>query len=219
MSETPENAQGNGTVSAKQEFRDEAIEFVKMIVWFLILFGILRIFVVEGYEVTGDSMEPTLCDRDRILVFKLSHKLSQFSLFSGIEPLEPGDVVVFDSQVESGKRYVKRLVAKGIREPQRNTASAQGHDGEPDQAKNVRVLLDNGTLYVNNKRQQEDYLPSRHSTSMEICETLLPPNTYFVLGDNRRVSKDSRSFGPIDDEYIIGKAVFRFWPLTRIGTL
>lgn len=203
--------------TAKQEFKHEAVELVKMVAWFLILFGILRTFVVEGYEVQGDSMLPTVHDRERILVFKLPHNLSKLSWFSGLEPLKQGNIVVFDSTVEPDKRYIKRVIAHGLNEPRRNTVAAEGRENTPDDL--VNVQFQNGTVYVNYKRVSEDYLPVKPGACDETDEVNLAPRQYYVLGDNRRVSKDSRSFGPVDDRQIIGRAIFRFWPLSKFGPL
>lgn len=206
--------------TAREELKHETFEIVKMVVWFLILFGILRTFVVEGYEVEGDSMLPTLGDRERILVFKLTHNLGKLSLFSGVQALEAGDIVVFDSSTESNKRYVKRVIAHGPNKRRRKTVDADGrHEGAASRGETVNVQFQNGTVYVNFKRFNEHYLRTKPAACNETDEVELTPNQFYVLGDNRRVSKDSRSFGPIDDAQVIGKAVFRFWPPSKIGPL
>src|SRR5690606_30289992 len=98
---------------ARQEVKHEVAELVKLVALFLAIFIGLKAFVLEGYEVQGPSMSPTLEDRERILVWKLPHKLHQLSLFSWIEPFDRSDIVVFNSSVEPSKRYIKRVVAKG----------------------------------------------------------------------------------------------------------
>ena len=76
-------------------------------------------------------------------------------------------------------------------------------------------------MYINDRVVVEDYLPEEceHEFPGRVISTSLQPGEYYVLGDNRPVSKDSRSFGAIDEETIIGKAVLRFWPLSRFGLL
>lgn len=212
---------GETSRAARQEFKREAIEFVKMIVWFLVLFAILRTFVVEGYEVQGDSMAPTLTDHERILVFKLPHNLSKLWPFRGIEALKEGNIVVFDSLNEPDKRYVKRVVARGPKRLPSNKVEAGrfGQDASPGEA--ITVKFEEGKVFVNDRRVEETYLPSDTPPCGETCPEawMLPPSSYYVLGDNRPVSKDSRSFGVVDDDHVIGKAVFRFWPLGKFGPL
>ena len=210
--------------AASQEVKREIVEFVKMIAWFLVVFFVVKTYIVEGYEVQGPSMIPTLQDRERILVFKLPHILSQYKLFSGIEALKPEDIVVFDSP-EPNKRYVKRVIAKGppklpgntvVAEPQ----GAEGADQRSDANGSVSVTYDRGNVYVNNKRLSEDYLqPARRGVNDMHSEVRLNPGGYYVMGDNRNVSKDSRSFGQIDDGRLIGKAVLCFWPPSQIRLL
>ena len=199
------------------EMKREIIEFVKMIVWFLAVFFVVKSCVIEGYEVQGPSMIPTLQDRERILVLKLPHLLSShFNLFSDWDAVKPGDIVIFESPVETDKRYVKRVIAKGPHKPVGNTASAQ-QQGSPNA---VSVRVDKGAVYVNNKRITETYLtPEQRESDDPPSEIKVDAGGYFVLGDNRSVSKDSRSFGPIDDKRVIGKAILCFWPPSKMRLL
>ena len=203
----------------RQEIRREIIDFVKLIVWFLILILGLRTYVIEGYEVQGESMEPYIETRERILVLKLPHVLSQFSLFRGIDAIKPGDVVVFDSPGDPDKRYVKRVIAIGPKRDNSRTVGAADRDGQssPDEA--VLVRFDRGAVYVNNHIIEEDYLEADARVSKETQSLTLGPGEYYVLGDNRKSSKDSRSFDAIKDDMIIGKVVLRFWPPRRAGLL
>lgn len=203
----------------KQELKREVLDFVKLVVWFLIIFLGLREYVIEGYEVQGESMEPSLSNNERILVFKLPHELTKFSLFSGINAVEPGDIIVFDSPDASDKRYVKRVIAMGPKELTRRTVDAQGPDESSDTGEKVLVVFDHGDVYVNNHKIEEDYLApvSRHSDERRTL--LLGKGEIYVLGDNRNVSKDSRSFNAISDGAVIGKAVIRFWPPSKIAIL
>lgn len=198
--------------SEKHELRREILDFLKLVAWFLIIFLGLRAYVIEGYEVQGESMEPTLTNNERILVLKLPHELSKFSLFSGIDAIEPGDIVVFDSPDNSGKRYVKRVIALGPKADAGQTAQA-ATDPKPK----VLVTYDRGDIYVNNRRVEEDYLSENARTTHERQELALGAGEYYVLGDNRVVSKDSRSFDAIHDNAVIGKAVLRFWPPSKIS--
>lgn len=206
--------------SQKQEAKREVIEFFKLVFYFLILFIGLRWYAIEGYEVQGPSMEPTLQHGERILVFKLPHILSQFSLFSGLEALHEGDIVVFQSPDDPGKRYVKRVIAKGPQATHGGTVDAKQQDDPNDADAGVRVKFDRGSVYIDHHRLVEAYIPPEENQHTESYpELILENGEYYVLGDHRDVSKDSRIFGPIRDGNIIGKAVLRFWPLGRFSLL
>lgn len=203
----------------KHELRREIVDFLKLVAWFLIIFLGLRAYVIEGYEVQGESMEPTLTNNERILVLKLPHELSKFSLFRGLNAVEPGDIVVFDSPDNSGKRYVKRVIAKGAQARSGQTVSAGSAHAATNPSRQVLVTYDHGDVYVNNRRVEQDYLADNARVTPERQDLALGPGDYYVLGDNRVVSKDSRSFDAIHDNAIIGTAILRFWPPSRISFL
>lgn len=220
MSEAENTTIGADTRQDRQSVQREAVDFVKLVVWFLVVFILLRTYVLEGYEVQGDSMNPNLVNSERILVLKLPHLLSQFGPFRSWQAIEPGDVVVFDSPDNPNKRYVKRVIAVGPKARASSTAAAaESGAGERHAGGAVHVEFDHGRVYVDNHLIEEGYLnpEAKHSGDAQTLD--LGPGEYYVLGDNRPVSKDSRSFEEIHDKQIIGKAVIRFWPPQSISLL
>ncbi len=114
-----------------------------------------------------------------------------------LEPIERGDIVVFRYPRDPSKSYIKRVV---------------GMPGD-------HVLIEDGQLFVNGVRVAEPYVPARYADSRSSPEVVVPSGAYFVLGDHRNMSNDSRDFGPVDEAYIYGKAVFGYWPMDRVGKL
>ena len=141
------------------------------------------VFVVQPVKVEGTSMLPRLHDGERIFVNKL--------IYYGVPPLERGDIVVFWYPEDPSKSYIKRLI---------------GLPGET-------VQLRAGRIFVNGKELQEPYL--EHSLNVAAADeppTYVKPHYYFVMGDNRDHSSDSRYWGLVPEKYIYGKALFRYWP-------
>ncbi len=202
--------------SPKQDAKREVIELVKMVVLFLVLFWTMKTFIIEGFEVEGPSMIPTLQDRERILVFKLPHELTRLPFLHQWQAIKEGDIVVFESTEEANKRYVKRVIAQGPARARGNVAGASATSGSGAE---VHVKFDKGAVYVNNHRVDDSYLVPAERQSHDVDEIDLRPGEYYVLGDHRSVSKDSRNFRAVDDRQIVGKAVFRFWPLSKFGPL
>lgn len=114
-----------------------------------------------------------------------------------LEPIQRGDVVVFRYPRDTSKSYIKRVIAL---------------PGD-------RIRIDEGVLHVNGRQVDEPYVPSMYEDVRSYPETVVPPNSYFVLGDHRNLSNDSRDFGPVDHGFIYGKAVFGYWPVAKMGKL
>ena len=113
------------------------------------------------------------------------------------QPIQRGDVVVFWYPKDPSVSFIKRVV------------------GVPGDT----VELRSGALYVNNVRVEEDYLKLAFRDSDSYSAVTVPKGFYYVLGDHRNSSNDSRSWGEVPVKYIYGKAVFRFWPLVKIGPI
>ncbi|MGC2771188.1 MAG: signal peptidase I [Candidatus Sulfotelmatobacter sp.] len=112
-----------------------------------------------------------------------------------LEPISRGDIVVFRYPRDPSKSYIKRVI---------------GAAGD-------RIRIDGGQVYVNGEALDEDYVPPAYADSRSYPETVVPPESYFVLGDHRSMSNDSRDFGPVNQSYIYGKAVFGYWPMDKVG--
>jgi signal peptidase I len=113
------------------------------------------------------------------------------------EPIQRGDIVVFRYPLDTSKSYIKRVI---------------GVAGD-------RVRIENGQVYVNGQALGEDYVPSEYVDARTYPEATVPTHSYFVLGDHRTKSKDSRHFGPVNERFIYGKAVFGYWPMEKLGRL
>jgi signal peptidase I len=111
--------------------------------------------------------------------------------------IERGDVVVFWYPRDPSVSFVKRVV------------------GLPDDVVEIQA----GQLMVNGRAAREDYLPASFKDTDNLPPTVVRKGYYFVLGDHRRSSNDSRSWGEVPEKYIYGRAVFRFWPLSRLGPI
>ena len=114
-----------------------------------------------------------------------------------LEPIQRGDVVVFRYPRDTSKSYIKRVIA----------------------VPGDRVRIEDGLLYVNDRQITEDYVPSNYEDLRSYAEIVVPAHAYFVLGDHRNLSNDSRDFGPVDERFIYGKAVFGYWPFAKLGKL
>jgi signal peptidase I len=113
------------------------------------------------------------------------------------EPIARGDIVVFRFPRDTSKSYIKRVI---------------GLPGD-------RVVIDKGRVYVNGFLVRESYVPAQYIDVRSMSEVTVPVGSYFVLGDHRSMSSDSREFGPVDQDYVTGKAVFIYWPFEKAGLL
>ena len=114
-----------------------------------------------------------------------------------LEPIQRSDIVVFRYPRDPQKSFIKRVI---------------GVAGD-----HVRIV--DGRVYLNGKLLVEDYVPRTYRDDRSYPDVLVPPDCYFVLGDHRSLSNDSRDFGPVDASYIYGKAVFGYWPMEKVGRL
>lgn len=113
------------------------------------------------------------------------------------EPIERGDVVVFWYPRDRSKSFIKRVI---------------GLPGET-------VLINDGRIYINGRKLDEEFVPPDYLDDSNYGPLPIPPHSYFVMGDHRDSSNDSRMFGPVPRSYIYGKAVFAYWPMDHFGSL
>ncbi len=113
------------------------------------------------------------------------------------EAIERGDVVVFHYPRDPEKSYIKRVIAL---------------PGD-------RLRIDHGQVWLNGKRLSEDYVPDEYRDNVSLAEMVVPTDTYFMMGDHRCISSDSRTFGPVERSLIYGKAVFVLWPARDAGAV
>lgn len=174
------------------------LEFVQSIVLALSVFVLLYLFVAQPNEVKGNSMVPNFIDREYLLTDKLSYRFR--------EP-ERGEVVVFKAPAsepcaEEECEYIKRII---------------GVPGD-------RVEVKDGLVYLNGGPLDEHYLAdgtrTKNGTFMRPGQVVtLGETEYLLFGDNRDHSRDGREFGKIGRKLIVGRAFFRYWPLSSLGMI
>jgi len=147
-------------------------------------------FLYQPVRVEGTSMLPRLEDRDRLFINKFVYHFSAIGR---------GDVVVFrhPAQFDPQRSYIKRVIAL---------------PGDT-------LRIDRGHVFVNGKLLYEPYVPSEYRDNRSQEEIVIPADSYFMMGDHRSISSDSRDFGPVDRSLIYGKAVFVYWPARDVGVV
>ena len=114
-----------------------------------------------------------------------------------MEPIQRGDIVVFHYPRDPSKSFIKRVI---------------GLAGD-------HIRIDTGQVFVNGVSLEEDYVPADYADQRSYAEVIVPENAYFLLGDHRTMSNDSRDFGAVQEKFIYGKAVFGYWPVDKMGRL
>ena len=163
------------------------LELIKIVILAGVTIGLVRFFLFKPFYVRGQSMEPNFHEKDYLIIDELSYRMR--------EP-ERGEVVVFKAPNASKDYYLKRIV---------------GLPGE-----RVKISDDKIIIY-NDEFPQGTVLPETYleKTTYGDVDQTLGTEEYFVLGDNRGASYDSRRFGPIKKSGIVGRAWLRGWPFTR----
>lgn len=175
-----------------KEIVDFIWETAKIIIIALLIVIPIRYFIFQPFFVRGQSMEPNFHDGDYLIVDELSYRFR--------EP-QRGEVVVFKYPRNPSQRYIKRIV--GL--PGEQIKISEG---------NIFITTDRGTLVLD----ESGYLSPHESTSGD-SNVFLGKDEYFVLGDNRFASSDSRRWGPLSKNYIIGRVLFRAWPPNALALI
>lgn len=189
---------GENTFGASALIRRLLVEWVGVIGIALVIAIVVRMFLLQQFYISGPSMETTMFTNNRVLVNKLAYRIGD---------VKRGDVVVFDRATVNGNDVVhddliKRVIALG---------------GETISIKSCIVYI-NGTILA------EPYLPARDTemtdpqdrcSTVDILDVVIPQGEFFLMGDNRPQSYDSRMFGPITREMIVGRAFVIIWPITQ----
>lgn len=179
----------NNSPIQNEDKKSSFFEFVKYTLIALLIVVPFRVYIAQPYIVSGSSMDPTFKDGDYLIVDQLSKRFE--------EPVR-GEVLIIRYPLNPSKFFIKRLIA----------------------FPNEKVEIKDGDVYVYNDENQSgiklesDYV---FYTKKENYTILLRDNEYFVMGDNRAGSSDSRIWGPLPKENIVGKPIFRLLPIKNIS--
>ena len=178
------------TVREKPSTSRNLVEWVVILGGALLVAFVVKTFLFQAFFIPSPSMVPTLEVHDRVLVNKLSYRMHE---------VNRGDVVVFERPPNDAgaiRDLIKRVVAV-----EGDTIETRGD-----------------TLYVNDEPVREPYVKTS-SIGAAVARRTIPTNQVFVMGDNRANSSDSRVFGPIPEDTIVGRAFVKIWPLGSLGLL
>jgi signal peptidase I len=179
--------------SARRGLRN-AFSWLRDLAFSVLIAVVLIVFIYQPVKVEGTSMQPTLIDNERIFINKFTYSF-------GLGNIERGDTVVFWYPEDPTKSYIKRVI---------------GLPGD-------RIRIDSGQVFVNDRPLVEEYVEEDFRDQISWPATrhdrVVPASSYFVLGDHRSSSSDSRSWGFVPRGLIYGKAVFVYWPLDKLGRL
>ena len=171
--------------------RRQGLEWIVLVVASLAVALVVRAFLIQAFYIPSESMLPTLHKDDRVLVNKLSYRLHD---------VHRGDVIVFRAPPGASTSEVKDLIKRVVGLP---GETIEGRAGE---------------IYIDGKPLNEPYIPEA-VRSREFPAEKVPPDSFWVLGDNRQDSKDSTFFKSISEDTIVGRAFVRIWPPKDLGLL
>lgn len=180
--------------AARDHLWHESRLLFRDLIFALMLLALVMVFIIQPVKVEGTSMLPHLHDGERIFV----NKLIYYDDYRWMPHVQRGDVVVFWYPEDPSKSYIKRVI---------------GLPGDT-------VEVNDGRVRVNGKDLEETYLdPQLNLSHASRPAVIVKPNYFFVMGDNRDNSSDSRIWGLVPKKYVYGKALFRYWPLTTLSLI
>ena len=167
-----------------------AISWLRDLTVSVLIAVVVILFLYQPVRVEGTSMMPALVDQERIFINKFAYRF-------GISDIQRGDTVVFWFPGDPSKSFIKRVI---------------GVPGD-------KVQVTDGQVSVNERPLDEPYVPEAYRDHVSTPLRVVPPGEYYVLGDHRSSSNDSRMWGTVPRHYIYGKASFVYWPLDSMGLL
>ncbi|EKE19727.1 MAG: hypothetical protein ACD_8C00119G0003 [uncultured bacterium] len=187
-------------------------EVIKVFFWALVIIVPIRVFLFQPFFVQGASMEPNFKDGDYLIInefgYKMTNILDDFGfphLFTigSFKDFNRNDVAVFRYPRDPKQFFIKRII---------------GLPGEKVKIENGRVTIFNEQNPEGLMLDEKSFLPAGLITTSSVM-TELGDDEYFVLGDNRQFSHDSRAWGPLPKEDVVGKVLIRAWPLSKVEIL
>ncbi|MFN8622862.1 MAG: signal peptidase I [Chloroflexota bacterium] len=176
----------------RSKFLDSAIEIATTVALAVILYVVIQTFIVQTYRVEQQSMLTTLQPDQHLLIDKLTPRFDDYSR---------GDIIVFHPPADfesDGTPFIKRVI---------------GVAGD-------HIEIHDNAVWVNGAKLDEPYVDPRFPIEAKEWDSIdVPPGDLIVMGDHRNASVDSRDFGPVPVENVIGRAVLRFWPLDTLGII
>ncbi len=176
-----------------ENLRSHIIDFIQTLVVFGAIFALIYLFIAQFHKVSGNSMVPILHNGDYLITEKITYRLGN---------PKKGDIIVLKNPRDESQDFIKRIMA----------------------VPGDTIKIENDLVFVNGQLISESYLPSGTITRpgnflADGAQIKAGSNQYFVFGDNRNHSSDSREWGAVTREEIVGRAFFRYWPPKDLGLL
>lgn len=209
----------------KEKFKANLKETVDTIVFVVVAVILIRFFIAELRWIPSGSMRPTLLEGDRIVVEKLTKFPNILNEHAFENTPKRGDVMIFYPPFVKLKTTPWAVFSRLTGFFCKDTAFIKRVIGLPGEKFEIKQGESGAyKVYINDMPLQEDYIMSEYEfhkcrENMYCGPFVIPENHYFMMGDNRGNSQDSRFWGTLSKERFIGRAVFVFWPLNRIGTI